>query len=383
MRALFNGELLLDRALVLLFPSPNSATGEDLAEFHLHGGRAVVDAVLRALGTIDGLRPAQPGEFTRRAFEHGRIDLAEAEGLADLLRAETEGERRNALALAGGALSRMVEAWLARLLMLSARAEAVLDFSDEGEVGEEGDPELPAEIAALAAEMGAILARPGVERLRDGVRVALAGPPNSGKSTLLNALAGRDAALVSPIPGTTRDSIEAPVAIGGIPFLLTDLAGLRDDIDDTIEAMGIERARRIAGAADLILWLGDEPPPPELKNAVRIHARCDEPGRSRSPAGAEVTLSAVTGEGVGSLLALLLDRAKAIMPAEGELALTRRQRDLVGRCVERLAEAEMELNPLLLAEQLRSARAMLDLLTGRAGTEEMLDALFGAFCIGK
>ena len=373
---------VLDRALVLYFPGPANSTGEDLAELHVHGGRAVVDAVLGALGNIDGLRPAQPGEFTRRAFENGRIDLAEAEGLSDLLRAETEAQLRNALALAGGALSRTVEAWQARLLVLSARAEAVLDFSDEGEVGE-ADAVLATDIQALAAEIEAALAQPSAERLRDGVRVALAGPPNSGKSTLLNALVQREAALVSPIPGTTRDVIEAPVAIGGLPFLFSDLAGLRGETDDVIERMGIDRARQVAAAADIILWLGDDPPPEGLGDVIGVHARCDLPGREQKRPSADVAVSAVTGTGVRELVALIEARARLLLPGEGEVALSRRQRDLLGLAAQRLREVGASSDPLLTAEDLRSARGALDRLTGRAGPEEMLDALFGTFCIGK
>lgn len=373
---------VLDRGLVLVFPGPDSATGEDLAELHLHGGRAVVDAVLGALAPIAGLRAAEPGEFTRRAFENGRIDLAEAEGLADLLSAETEAQRRNALAVAGGALSRAVGGWQARLLALAARVEAVLDFSDEGEVGEEIDPSIAAHIASLASEMGAALAVPPAERLRDGIRVALAGSANSGKSTLLNALVQREAALVSPIPGTTRDVVEAPVAIEGISFLFSDLAGIRDETADPIEQMGIARARMVAGAADIILWLGDEEP--QIGGPiVRLHARADQPGRQTAPASAALAVSAVSGQGLDRLRALLLHRARTLLPCEGEVALSRRQRQLIADAHAALAEAEAETNPLILAEHLRLARAALDRLTGRAGTEEMLDSLFGRFCIGK
>ncbi|HEU0135547.1 MAG TPA: tRNA uridine-5-carboxymethylaminomethyl(34) synthesis GTPase MnmE, partial [Allosphingosinicella sp.] len=246
----------LDRALVLRFPGPRSATGEDVVELHLHGGRAVVAGVLEALQDIQGLRPAEPGEFTHRAFENGRIDLAEAEGLADLLSAETRSQRRAALAMAGGSLSRQVEAWRQRLLDLAAALEAALDFSDEGEVGEAWPPGWAARLEALAGEMQALLDRPPAERLRDGLRVVIAGPPNAGKSSLINALAQRDAALTSAVPGTTRDVIEAPTAIGGRPFLLIDTAGLRES-EDEVESAGIERARASLASADLILWLGD------------------------------------------------------------------------------------------------------------------------------
>ena len=223
-----DGDEVLDNALIIRFPGPASATGEDVAELHLHGGRAVVASVLAALGRIEGLRPAAPGEFTRRAFENGRIDLAEAEGLADLLEAETEAQRRQALALAGGALGRQVAAWQEELLALAAVVEAALDFSDEDDVAPAPRRFRGSRLAALREALTSWLARPPAERLKDGIRVVIAGPPNAGKSSLLNALVGRDAAIVSAIPGTTRDLIEAPVAFGGIPFLLIDTAGLRE-----------------------------------------------------------------------------------------------------------------------------------------------------------
>ncbi|MEA3064540.1 MAG: tRNA modification GTPase, partial [Sphingomonadales bacterium] len=264
----------LDRALVLRFPGPDSVTGEDVAELHLHGGRAVVAAVLEALAGLDGLRSAEPGEFTRRAFENGRIDLAEAEGLADLLAAETQSQRRTALAAAGGALSRQVEAWRQRLLALAAALEAALDFSDEGEVGEAWPPGWGDGLAALAAEIAEMLARPPAERLQDGLRVVIAGPPNAGKSSLLNALAQRDAAITSAVPGTTRDLVEAPTAIGGTPFLLIDTAGLRDS-DDEVESLGVTRARSSLEAADLILWLGDPAEVPDRGRSILIRSKCD------------------------------------------------------------------------------------------------------------
>lgn len=366
----------LDSALVIWFPGPASATGEDLAELHLHGGRAVVARVAAALAALPDLRLANPGEFTRRAFENGRIDLAEAEGLADLLAAETESQRLSALAMAGGALSREVEQWQDRLLALSARAEAQLDFADEGDVA--GDAALDGDIAALRSEIVARLARPHGERLRDGVRVAIAGPPNAGKSTLINALAGREAAITSPQPGTTRDLIEVPLAIAGRPFVFIDTAGLHQGTGDAIEAIGMARARDVLAASDIILWLDDAPPPDPT--AIRVHARSDLPGRERAGPDADLAISAMTGAGLARLEALLLDRADALLPRPGEVALNRRQRALLGECCEALQPDD---DPLIVAETLRLARGALDRLTGRAGTEAMLDALFGRFCIGK
>jgi tRNA modification GTPase len=366
----------LDRALVLRFPGPHSATGEDVAELHLHGGRAVVAAVLEALAGLAGLRAAEPGEFTRRAFENGRIDLAEAEGLADLLAAETQSQRRAALAMAGGSLSRQVEAWRQRLLALAAALEAALDFSDEGEVGEAWPPGWAGELEALVLEMEALLARPPAERLRDGVRVVIAGPPNAGKSSLLNVLAQREAAITAASPGTTRDLIEAPTAIGGVPYLLIDTAGLREGADE-VETIGVARARASLEAADLVLWLGDPCEAPE--GAIRVQSKCDLPGAGWN---SDVRVSALTGEGVEALIAAMSARASMILPSEHEVAANARQREAIGQAAERLREAGAR-DMLIAAEALRQARVELDRVTGRAGVEDMLDMLFGRFCIGK
>ena len=368
----------LDNALVIRFPGPHSATGEDIAELHLHGGRSVVAAVLAALGAMNGLREARPGEFTRRAFENGRIDLSEAEGLADLLMAETQSQRRAALALAGGALSRQVEAWQARLLALAAELEAALDFSDEGDVGEAAWPR--EDLGALAGELETFLRRPPVERLRDGVRVVIAGPPNAGKSSLLNALAGREAAITSEIAGTTRDLVEAPTAIAGAPFLLIDTAGLRDS-GDVIETIGVERALGSLAAADLILWLGEPEACPDRQRAVFVQAKADLAAATDSRA--DVAVSARTGQGIGALVRLLTDRARQLLPAEGEVAINARHRAALAEALGWLNEAEAAHDPLIVAEALRQARGALDRVTGRAGVEDMLDALFGRFCIGK
>jgi len=364
---------VLDTALILRFPGPDSATGEDLVELHLHGGRAVVAAVQAALAAMPGLRAAAPGEFTRRAFDNGRIDLAEAEGLADLLEAETESQRRAAIALAGGALGRQIETWRQDLLRLAARVEAALDFSDEDDVAPD---DFSGAFAGLANEIEAWLARPSAERLREGVRVAIAGPPNSGKSSLLNAIVGREAAITSEIAGTTRDLIEAPVAIGGTPFLLIDTAGLRES-DDRIEAIGVARARRALNAADIVLWLGkpDEAPP----GALRVHPKSDL--GSSSPADVEV--SAVTGEGLDRLTRIIQDRAARLLPAEGEVALNARHRTALSEAVAWLREGEAAIDSLVAAESLRQVRVAFDRVSGRAGVEDMLDALFGRFCIGK
>ena len=370
---------LLDEALVLWFPGPRTATGEDLAEFHCHGGRAVVAAVEAALASLRGVRRAEPGEFTRRAFANGRIDLAEAEGLADLLSAETELQRAAALANAGGALSRQVEGWRERVLGLSAEVEGVLDFSDE-----EDSADLPEcftwNIGALAGELREWLARPRSERLGEGFRVVLAGPPNAGKSTLFNALVESEAAITSPIAGTTRDVIERSVAIGGVPFAFVDTAGLRAQAEaEAIEAVGIARAEAELVRADLVLWLGPEGEGPE--GAWEIAAQADREGFTPKAAGR--SLSATTGEGVAALKTALVDTARDALPKPGEAALNARQHARLGEAAEALNAAKGLSDPLLVAEELRRARLAFDWLIGRATTEDMLDTLFGRFCIGK
>lgn len=369
---------VLDRTLVLWLPGPGTATGEDSAELHLHGGRAVAAAVQRALAALPGLRPAEPGEFTRRAFANGKIDLAEAEGLADLLSAETELQRQSALAMAGGAFSVQVEAWRSRLLAVSAAVEAVLDFADDDDVASTAQSPT-GHIAALGAELAQWLARPRAEALREGFRVVLAGPPNAGKSTLFNALVEAEAAITSPLAGTTRDVISRPVAIDGVPFLFLDTAGLREDSGDVIERIGVDRAKSEVERADLVLWLGPEADCPP--HAWDVAAQCDRAGSHKSKSRHRV--SAVTGEGLAVLRADLVRTARAALPRPGEAALNARQHRLLTRARAALAEATSLTDPLLVAESLRLARLEFDALLGRTTTEDMLDALFGRFCIGK
>ncbi len=369
----------LDHAMVLWLPGPATATGEDVAELHLHGGRAVVAAVESALGAVEGLRRAEPGEFTRRAFLNGRIDLAESEGLADLLEAETEMQRRSAMAMAGGALSREVEGWREQVLFLSAQVEAVLDFSDEEDAA--ALPEtFGCTLDTLHSGLEEWLSRPQARALKEGYRVVLAGPPNAGKSTLFNALLDDEAAITAPTAGTTRDVLERSVSIAGMAFTFVDTAGLREGSSDDIERIGIERARTALDRADLILWLGPEGQGPqgsweiEAKSDVGVHSAKNSP---------EIRLSAKTGDGMNLLRDRLIERARAAMPKAGQAALSDRQHSILGSAHAAIGQIDPQGDLLLTAESLRQARVDFDRLIGRTSTEDMLDALFGRFCIGK
>ena len=265
---------LIDEVLMIRFDAPASATGEDLVELHCHGGRAVVARVLRSLADVAGLRPAEAGEFTRRALSNGRIDLTEAEGLADLLAAETEQQRQAAAAMAGGAVRRLVEGWRTRLITLSAKAEAAIDYVGDDEETSIDVEQLRSEAQALAAEWCHWLGQPTTELLNRGIRVVLAGPPNAGKSTLLNALIGEDKAIVTDVPGTTRDVIEVAVSLEGTPFLFADTAGLRETSDE-VERIGVALAEQQIAAADILLWLGEPADVPEHGQTLLIHAQSD------------------------------------------------------------------------------------------------------------
>ncbi|WP_242414912.1 tRNA uridine-5-carboxymethylaminomethyl(34) synthesis GTPase MnmE [Sphingomonas panni] len=373
---------LLDRALVLVFAGPATATGEDLVELHLHGGRAVVASVERALASLPGLRAAEPGEFTRRALAHGRIDLTEAEGLGDLLSAETEAQRQMALANSDGRLRRAVAEWTATATRLSAVVEAVLDHADEDDVDDGNDvlTGVRTQAGELARAIDAVLAVPPVERLRDGIRVVLAGPPNAGKSTLLNALVGREAAIVSPVAGTTRDVIEIPVTREGVAWLFLDTAGLREDSDDPIERIGIDRATGSIAAADIVLWLGDDSPP-AAGRAIALYPRSDV--RDGAARGERIAVSAATGAGIDAVWAALTREAASLLPKVDDLALNRRQAHHAAAAAAALGRAAMQDDPLLLAEELRYAVQAFAALTGMRATEAVLDDLFGRFCIGK
>ncbi len=382
-----SGELL-DECVLVWFPAGKSETGEDTVELQGHGSRAAIRAIEAALGRRPGLRAAQPGEFTRRAFLNGKTDLAKIEGLADLIHAETAPQHRAAMAMMGGALSRKIAGWSHRLGIVSAGIEAVLNFSDEGDVDEAAArATVVADMEVLAAELAADLARPSAERLKEGIRVVIAGPPNAGKSTLLNALVGRNAAIVSPIAGTTRDVIEVPVALGGVPFLLADTAGLRAPGGDAIEAIGMARAAEMLRAADIVLWLGEPEVAPVVPGALLlVHAKADLINASSHLGPCEragLRVSAITGQGMDGIVGALLHEAGELLPRPGDYALSVRQRAAMARAHQALVEGASLGDEILIGECLRTALAAVDEITGRATTEAVLDELFSGFCIGK
>ncbi|MEE9434896.1 MAG: tRNA uridine-5-carboxymethylaminomethyl(34) synthesis GTPase MnmE [Sphingorhabdus sp.] len=373
---------LLDEALLLIFPGPDSATGEDLAELHLHGGRAVIRAVEGVLAGMDGLRQAEAGEFTRRAFLNGRIDLNEADALGDLLSAESEWQRRAAATMIGGKFAAAIERWREEVLRVSAAVEAVLDFSDEDDVESSNNINISNTCGVVISEINGLLDQPPAEKLRDGLRVVLGGPPNSGKSTLLNALVAREAAIVSDIAGTTRDVIEVPVALQGLPLVFIDTAGVGSSGGgDVIEAIGIKRAHNAFAGADMILWLGPEGEGPEHDCLLEVDAKIDEAGHVAKSTGMPV--SAKTDEGMSELAENIVMRSKMLLPPPDSFAVNRRQRAALKKTANELQDAAVAEDMLIAAEQLRQARLALDALTGRAHTEDMLDTLFGRFCIGK
>lgn len=384
--------LLLDQAVVVWLPGPGTATGEDMAELHLHGGTAVRAAVLRALGRVPGCRPAEAGAFSRRAFLNGRIDLTEAEGIADLIEAETEAQRVQALRQLDGALGRQVAAWRETGIDLLASAEAALDFADEGDVDEAGlDAVLGGRAAALRDAIRATLTdgRRG-ERLREGFCVVLVGAPNAGKSTLLNALSGRDAAIVSDIPGTTRDAIEVRCDVGGLPVLLVDTAGLRET-EDAVEAEGVRRTHRRAASADLVLRLvpadeADRLPADDFADRPNLLVRTKADLALAASTEPGLPVSALSGTGLDALLAAIQREAEASF-GQGDALITReRHRDALTRAVthlDRVATARPGHPPELTAEDLRLAVRALGEVGGHVGVEAMLDRLFSGFCIGK
>ncbi|GFO80518.1 MAG: tRNA modification GTPase MnmE [Methyloceanibacter sp.] len=383
----------IDRGLVLWFPGPASFTGEDMAELQVHGGRAVVRAVVDAVLAVEGTRLAEPGEFARRAFENGKLDLTEVEGLADLVAAETEGQRRQALAQAEGGLRRLYEGWRAGLLKAQSLMEAALDFSDEADVAGEAVDMAGALVAPLLVDIEAHLADRSGERLREGFRVVIAGAPNAGKSSILNALAKRDVAIVSEEAGTTRDVIEVHLDIGVVPVILADTAGLREG-GGAIETEGMRRAVSRAGAADLVLWVidGTDPvfdPPEALTTAsvLRVVNKADllDVSGEGPVLTAGLLLSAKSGQGFEDLVDELERRAGGLAAEFGQSPITRTRhrtelvsaRDALKRFVNH------DLDPELRAEELRLAARHLGRLTGRIDVEEVLGAIFSEFCIGK
>lgn len=372
---------LLDEALLICFPGPHTETGEDQVELHCHGSRAVVNAVETALADLPGLRRAGPGEFTRRAFLNGKIDLAGIEGLGDLVAAETELQRRAAMAMFGGELSRKITDWTKRLRQAAAHIEAQLDFADEDDVASgQGLATIIAKTRSVADAMAAELAKPTSVRLKDGIRVAIGGPPNAGKSSLFNALVGRDAAIVSPHAGTTRDVIDAAVAFHGVPFLLSDSAGLHAT-EEEIEQIGIDRAEALIAQADIILWLGDKDATPATNGVIfQVSAKADI---AQAREGADLSLSSKTGEGVTALIDTICMAANSLLPKPGDYALSKRQHDILARALATIGMVQDLGDEILVGECLRQALSALDELTGFSTTESMLDELFSGFCIGK
>jgi tRNA modification GTPase len=372
--------MVLDQALVLWLPGPGTYTGEDCAELHLHGGRAVIDGVADAL-TEAGLRPAEPGEFTRRAFLRGRMDLVEAEAVHDLIAAETSAQRRQALRQLEGALGALYQDWAERLRGILAYQEALIDFPDE-DLPAEVEEQLLATLSAVRTEVQSHLDDAGRgEKLREGLFFAISGPPNVGKSTLINALVERDVAIVSELPGTTRDVLEARVVLGGVPVTLVDTAGLRETTD-SIEAEGVRRAIARAADADLVITLvevGSEPPAGETGLLVANKADLQRAG----PQGA-LRISAMTGTGMDTLRATLADAARRMTESSGAPPLTRaRHRAALLEASALLDAAERAVLPELRGEDLRLAMRALGRITGHVGVEDILDTVFSKFCIGK
>lgn len=378
-----DGELL-DEAMVAIFPGPASASGEDLAELHLHGGPAVVSGVLAAVIAHHGVRLAEPGEYTRRAFANGRMDLAQVEGLADLVQAETASQRDQALALAGGALGRLADGWRERCLMVLAEAEAGLDFAeDEADVAERLDEAAREQLTRMADELAGLIADSArAMRILDGLTIAVTGPPNVGKSSLVNALAMRDVAIVTAIPGTTRDAIEVPVDLGGVAAVLIDTAGLRDT-DDPVEAIGIARARMRAASADLVISVAS-PDALDWPSAAGLHLlnKCD---LGHPPIPDDVLpVSATRGDGLPALRDWLATWARAITrPGEPALLAHARHRAAFADAEAALRDAADAAEAVLRAEALRMAAHAFGRIAGRVGVDDVLDRIFSRFCIGK
>lgn len=383
----------LDDSVVLWFPGPASATGEDVAEFHVHGGRAVLASIFSALVAQENMRAAEPGEFTRRAFENGKLDLTEAEGLDDLIHADTDRQRRQALRQLKGLLGDKARDWRARIIEASALIEAGIDFSDEGDVPAELLAPALAKIQTLLSEIEEVLAAQGQsERLRDGLVVAIAGPPNVGKSTLMNQLARREVAIVSPHAGTTRDVIEVQLDLDGYPVTVIDTAGIRET-DDPVEQEGVRRARARAAEADLVLWLSEREGGEIHHGAApvwRVRNKIDLDFGSRPMAeakgGTGFAISAESGDGLPELIAAMVGFAHDYFGAgEGALISRSRQRQLLQQAAASLHRSieVADKGEELAAEELRVAAHLLGRLLGRVDVEDILDVIFRDFCVGK
>ncbi|PND21366.1 tRNA uridine-5-carboxymethylaminomethyl(34) synthesis GTPase MnmE [Ensifer sp. MMN_5] len=385
-----NGETL-DSGLVLYFPAPASFTGEDCCELQVHGGRAVVSAILEELAATEGLRHAEAGEFARRAFQNGKLDLVEVEGLADLIAAETEMQRRLAIEHSGGGQSALYAGWARRLTHSRAMIEAELDFADEDDVPGSVSAAIWEDIGRLRQEIDEHIARAGLaEIIRDGLKIVIAGEPNAGKSSLLNALAGRDIAIVTEVAGTTRDVLSVDLSLAGFSVKLFDTAGLRET-DELVEREGIRRARQVIAYADLVLLLSEKPGSfrldealPEKVPVIRVATKVDRPSPSWAPSDADIFLSTRTGEGMADLLTALQSHLPDLA-GKTALAMPSRKRHVdclrqASSALERsLSSSELELR----AEQLRQAGDALGKITGRVDVENLLDVIFSEFCIGK
>jgi tRNA modification GTPase len=382
---------VIDRGIVLWLPGPGSFTGEDSAEFQVHGSRAVVDALFKAIGSFAHVRTAEPGEFTLRAFHNGRLNLMEVEGLSDLIGARTESQRRQAVQQSGGMVRATIEGWRQELLQLLARAEAAVDFIDEAGVSEAAQAEIGSRLSILIPKIEAALAGAAKGRaIREGIKVVIAGPPNAGKSSLLNFLAGRDAAIVSAHPGTTRDAIEVSFDMEGLPVIFTDTAGLREETQDEIERIGMARSWREVGEAEIVVWLTepDSPPPPQAiidSRPIWVENKCDLDLRlfRNDP---HYRVSVRTGEGMTAFLNGLRQRiAEEYGANEPAMIVRARQRECVEVLLECLKSAKNQHFSVieLQAEDLRAAADALGRLVGKINVEDVLGEIFDEFCIGK
>jgi tRNA modification GTPase len=380
----------LDRALVIRFPAPRSYTGEDMVELHVTGGRAVLAGVIEALALLEGMRPADPGEFALRAFENGKLDLSQVEGLADLVDAQTQAQRRQALRIAGGALSRESDGIRALIVEAMAQIEAQIDFSDQEDVDALSAGHVRRLVEAAAARIKHTLASAqSGERLRDGLNVVIAGPPNVGKSTLMNAIARRDVSIVSATPGTTRDPIEIQLDLRGFPVNLVDTAGIRDT-EDPIEKEGISRARRRADEADLTLWLTEGAqtdaslPKGNQRSTLQVRTKSDL-GDANAPSDS-IAVSAKTGQGIDRLLDAIADVAEELFSGQGPALITlTRHRLAFEEALAHLGRllGQQDAAPEFIAEDLRLAARALERIAGRIDVEEVLGAIFSRLCIGK